>query len=154
MGLVRDVSPFHLRDLNFGDGLAGCLVCGFLFGLGVVFCCLVACLVCFPHGRDLLFLLNCVRIVCNLERPSELSWRARHGRKKKGVFQVSVEGHWTYSRTYVLVLQVSLRLFNLDCRYPRDLLQPASKKKVLYCGLMRQDCEHPLRGIDPKRETF
>ena len=67
----------------FGDGLAGCLVCGFLFSLGVVFCCLVACLVCFPHGRDLLFLLNCVRIVCNLERPSELSWRARHGRKKK-----------------------------------------------------------------------
>ena len=66
----------------FGDGLAGCLVCGFLFGLGVVFCCLVACLVCFPHGRDLLFLLNCVRIVCNLERPSELSWRARHGKKK------------------------------------------------------------------------
>ena len=63
----------------FGDGLAGCLVCGFLFGLGVVFCCLV----CFPHGRDLLFLLNCVRIVCNLERPSELSWRARHGREKK-----------------------------------------------------------------------
>ena len=49
--------------------------------------------------------------------------------KSCGVFQVSVEGHWTYSRTYVLVLQVSLRLFNLDCRYPRDLLQPASKKK-------------------------
>ena len=71
----------------FGDGLAGCLVCGFLFGLGVVFCCLVACLVCFPHGRDLLFLLNCVRIVCNLERPSELSWRARHGRKKKNFEQ-------------------------------------------------------------------
>ena len=23
-----------------------------------------------------------MRIVCNLERPSELSWRARHGRKK------------------------------------------------------------------------
>ena len=40
-----------------------------------------------------------------------------------------MEGHWTYSRTYVLVLQVSLRLFNLDCRYPRDLLQPASKKR-------------------------
>ena len=49
--------------------------------------------------------------------------------KSCGVFQVSVEGHWIYSRTYVLVLQVSLRLFNLDCRYPRDLLQPASKKK-------------------------
>ena len=30
-----------------------------------------------------------------------------------------------YSGTYVLVLRVSLRLFNLDCRYPRDLLQPA-----------------------------
>ena len=49
--------------------------------------------------------------------------------KSCGVFQVSVEGHWTYSWTYVLVLQVFLRLFNLDCRYPRDLLQPASKKK-------------------------
>ena len=30
MGLVRDVSPFHLRDLNFGDGLAGCFVFGLL----------------------------------------------------------------------------------------------------------------------------
>ena len=49
--------------------------------------------------------------------------------KSCGVFQVSVEGHWTYSWTYVLVLQVFLRLFNLDCRYPRDLLQPASQKK-------------------------
>ena len=37
--------------------------------------------------------------------------------------------HWTYSGTYVLVLRVSLRLFNLDCRYPRDQLQPARKKK-------------------------
>ena len=26
--------------------------------------------------------------------------------------------------------RVSLRLLNLDCRYPRDLLQPARKKKV------------------------
>ena len=47
-----------------------------------------------------------------------------------GVFQVLVEGHWTYSGTYVLVLRVSLRLFNLDCRYPRDQLQPARKKKT------------------------
>ena len=50
--------------------------------------------------------------------------------KSCGVFQVS-EGHWTYSWTYVLVLRVSLRLFNLDCRYPRDLLQPERKKKGL-----------------------
>ena len=48
--------------------------------------------------------------------------------KSCGVFQVSVEGHWTYS--YVLERRVSLRLFNLDCRYPGDLLQPARKKKV------------------------
>ena len=52
--------------------------------------------------------------------------------KSCGVFQVSVEGHWTYSWTYVLVLQVFLRLFNLDCRYPRDLLQPASQKKTIH----------------------
>ena len=57
-GLCFDVSPFHLRDLCFW-GRFGSLSCGFLFGLGVVFCCLVACLVCFPHRRDLLFLLNC-----------------------------------------------------------------------------------------------
>ena len=50
--------------------------------------------------------------------------------KSCGVFQVSVEGHWTYSWTYVLVRRVSLRLFNLDCRYPRDLLQPAGEKKI------------------------
>ena len=35
----------------------------------------------------------------------------------------------TYSWTYVWVRRVSLRLFNLDCRYPRDQLQPARKKK-------------------------
>ena len=54
---------------------------------------------------------------------------AAFSHKSCGVFQVSVEGHWTYSGTYFLVLQVSLRLFNLDCRYPRDLLQPVSSKK-------------------------
>ena len=57
--------------------------------------------------------------------------------KSCGVFQVSVEGHWTYSWTYVLVLRVSLRLFNLDCRYPRDLLQPARKKKDFLLSLSR-----------------
>ena len=50
--------------------------------------------------------------------------------KSCGGFQVLVEGHWTYALTYVLVRRVSLRLLNLDCRYPRDLLQPARKKKV------------------------
>ena len=30
---------------------------------------------------------------------------------------------------FVLVRRVSLRLLNLDCRYPRDLLQPAREKK-------------------------
>ena len=53
-------------------------VCFGFFCVGVGLC-LCFCL-CLPHERDL---LSCVRIVCNLERPSELSWRARHGRKKK-----------------------------------------------------------------------
>ena len=44
-------------------------------------------------------------------------------------FQVSVKGHWTYSWAYVWVRRVSLRLFYLDCRYPRDQMQPARKKK-------------------------
>ena len=40
----------------------------------------VVCL-CFPHGSE----INTVvcEVVCEVERPSELSWRARHGRKKK-----------------------------------------------------------------------
>ena len=38
------------------------------------------CVVCFPP-RVRSFELCAGR--CNLERPSELSWRARHGRKKK-----------------------------------------------------------------------
>ena len=50
--------------------------------------------------------------------------------KSCGDFQVLVEGRWTYSWTYVWVRRVSLRLFNLDCRYPRDQLQPARKKKT------------------------
>ena len=49
--------------------------------------------------------------------------------KSCGVFPVLVEGYWTYALTCVLVRRVSLRLLNLDCRYSRDLLQPARKKK-------------------------
>ena len=52
--------------------------------------------------------------------------------KSCGDFQVLVKGHWTYSWAYVWVRRVSLRLFNLDCRYPRDQLQPARKKKSLH----------------------
>ena len=51
--------------------------------------------------------------------------------KSCGVFLVLVEGRWTCALTYVLVRRVSLRLLNLDCRYPRDLLQPARKKKIV-----------------------
>ena len=50
--------------------------------------------------------------------------------KSCGDFQVLVKGHWTYSWANVWVRPVSLRLFNLDCRYPRDQLQPARKKKT------------------------
>ena len=35
-----------------------------------------------------------MRIVCNLERPSELSWRARHGRKKKLWPRRGSDGHF------------------------------------------------------------
>ena len=45
--------------------------------LGVFF--LLVCL-CFPHASE----INSVvcEVVCEVEGPSELSWRARHGRKK------------------------------------------------------------------------
>ena len=74
----------------------------------------------------LLVLFGCVALVLFLVSNCLIPFSSH---KSCGVFQVSVEGHWTYSRTYVLVLRVSLRLFNLDCRYPRDLLQPARKKR-------------------------
>ena len=82
MGLVRDVSPFHLRDLNF-LGTVWLVVLFVVFCLVWVLCLLFGCLFgLLPPRMRSFTLLNCVRIVCNLERPSELSWRARHGRKK------------------------------------------------------------------------
>ena len=53
--------------------LGVCFVCFFVFGF--LFVCL-----CFPHGPE----INTVvfEVVCEVEGPSELSWRARHGRKK------------------------------------------------------------------------
>ena len=83
MGLVRDVSPFHLRDLNF-LGTVWLVVLFVVFCLVWVLCLLFGCLFgLLPPRMRSFTLLNCVRIVCNLERSSELSWRARHGRKKK-----------------------------------------------------------------------
>ena len=54
MGLVRDVSPFHLRDLNFlGTVWLVVLFVVFLFGLGVVF--VVWLLVWFASPTDEIF---------------------------------------------------------------------------------------------------
>ena len=69
--------------------------------------------------------------------------------KSCGVFQVSVEGHWTYSWTYVWVRRVSLRLFNLDCRYPRDLSQPARKKKECQ-KICQKECQKICQKICQK----
>ena len=71
------VSPASISNFwGFVVWFLGCFCFGFFcFGVGL---CLCFCLW-LPHEWDL---LSCVRIVCNLERPSELSWRARHGRKK------------------------------------------------------------------------
>ena len=82
MGLVRNVSPFHLRRSHFCLGV--CLwFLGFFVWCWFVF---VFCLLLPSRVRS----LSCVRIVCNLERPSELSWRARHGRKKKQLLQLGL----------------------------------------------------------------
>ena len=58
-----------------------CLCGSCLFLAWGVFCLFVVCL-CFPHVSE----INTVvcEVVCEVERPSELSWRARHGRKKTG----------------------------------------------------------------------
>ena len=57
--------------------------CGVLFW---VFCLGLVCLVVWfaSHGFEV-NLVVC-EVVCEVERPSELSWRARHGRKKNCVF--------------------------------------------------------------------
>ena len=51
----------------------------------------------------LLVLFGCVALVLCLVSYCLIPFSSH---KSCGVFQVSVEGHWTYSRTYVLVLRV------------------------------------------------
>ena len=87
----------------------------------VAFCgCCGVWLFCFGFCLLCGFVLVCfVLRIASLPPPSH---------KSCGVFLVLVEGHWTCALTYVLLRRVSLRLLNLDCRYPRDLLQPARKK--------------------------
>ena len=81
-----------------------------------------------------------MRIVCKLERPSELSWRARHGRKKKlrsWLFSVEIrfsvhvvhepfllKRHWLESEILPYVL-----------RYLAPFLDPALVATVAATGL-------------------
>ena len=53
--------------------------------------------------------------------------------KSCGDFQVLAKGHWTCFWAYLGVPSIS-RLFNLDCRCPRDQLQPAREKKIVHLG--------------------
>ena len=55
------------------------VVLGFVCFGGVCF----AFFVWIPHGHEITPVV--CDVVCEVERPSELSWRARHGRKKKSV---------------------------------------------------------------------
>ena len=120
---LRLVAPLRLLDCLYPRDLLGMRHFSSVWFLGGFVLCFVW-FCCFGF----VFVLNCLIPFSS--------------HKSCGVFQVSVEGHWTYSWTYVLVLRVSLRLFNLDCRYPRDLLQPARKKKCLY----PRDLLQPSRG--------
>ena len=54
-------------------------LCGVLFW---VFCLGFVCLVVWFAPYDFEVNLVVCEVVCEVERPSELSWRARHGRKK------------------------------------------------------------------------
>ena len=66
------------------------------------------CLCCYFGSVFVVFVSNCLI-------PSS-------SHKSCGDFQVLVKGH-------CLCVPSISRLFNLDCRYPRDQLQPARKKK-------------------------
>ena len=71
------VSPPAISNL-FGGSLACVCVfgCFGFFVLGGLFACFWI-----PHGE----ITPVCEVVCEVERPSELSWRARHGRKKTPV---------------------------------------------------------------------
>ena len=72
-----DVSPSHRRRSNFFGGfVAFCSL--FVLGFWLVVCFCVSLFV--PHGLEVTPVV--CKVVCEVERPSELSWRARHGRKK------------------------------------------------------------------------
>ena len=60
----------------------------FLVVLGFCVGGLVLCLFWFPHGLEITPVV--CEVVCEVERPPELSWRARHGRQKKR----KKKGYW------------------------------------------------------------
>ena len=109
MGLVRNVSPFHLRRSHVFGGLVVCFLGRFL----VLFCVCVFCLLLPSRVRS--FEL-CANIVCNIERPSELSWRARHGRKKNHFLHTEVVEFFTSPGT--------------SASTPRTLEGPSVRRKV------------------------
>ena len=77
MHLVRcfTVSPPAIS--NFFGGFVVFLFCCVFVWLGVWLFGFVV----FPHGFEVTTVV--CEVVCEVEGPSELSWRARHGRKKK-----------------------------------------------------------------------
>ena len=82
---ASDVSLFHACLNPPPFALAGFVLCCCV--VGVVFVCFLvfasARAVSFPHGSEINSAV--CEVVCEDEGPSELSWRARHGRKKKQV---------------------------------------------------------------------
>ena len=57
----------------------------------MLLCVCFLCVVCFVFPSRFRDIFSCMRIVCELERPSELSWRARHGRTKKNPLEKDKE---------------------------------------------------------------
>ena len=91
-----------------------------------------------------------MRIVCNLERPSELSWRARHGRKKKWLAiaagSASTSPHLFITKARLAIVAGPAQLSSFHCLFHISFLHHYHLGPACHCGRSRRGFTPPSPG--------